>query len=155
MPAAARRRHSGYRRTLADLPWSGLPVRLDLQVRRFFCDNQACAQRIFTERISTIAVPYGRRTVRLSAWFTAVAFSVAARRAFVSSSKAASPPAAKHCLAAYAPLLWQPARRPACSPWMTLPCVVVAGTARSWSILRRTAWWTYCLIAPPMGSPSG
>ena len=29
--------HSRYRRVVADLPWNGLPVRLHLQTRKFFC----------------------------------------------------------------------------------------------------------------------
>jgi transposase len=33
----ARRIHSRYTRTLADLPWGGYGVRLQLHVRKFFC----------------------------------------------------------------------------------------------------------------------
>lgn len=29
--------HSRYTRTLADLPWQGVAIRLELTVRRFFC----------------------------------------------------------------------------------------------------------------------
>src|SRR5579883_1015486 len=43
--------HSRYQRTLADLPWSQHRVRLVLSVRKFFCDVDACARRIFTERL--------------------------------------------------------------------------------------------------------
>ena len=32
--------HSGYRRTLTDLPWQGLPVRILLHSRKFFCRNE-------------------------------------------------------------------------------------------------------------------
>src|SRR5919199_40330 len=46
----SRRVHSRYTRTLADLPWSGVAVRLRLHTRRFFCSSLACARRIFTER---------------------------------------------------------------------------------------------------------
>src|SRR3954467_8524618 len=35
---AARRLHSRYERTLADLPWAGWTVRLELGVRKLFCD---------------------------------------------------------------------------------------------------------------------
>jgi transposase len=68
--------HSRYQRTLADLPWSGLAVRLRLHARRFFCDNVACERHIFTERIPTVAAPYARRTTRLAAWFMQVAFAL-------------------------------------------------------------------------------
>ena len=37
----SRRIHGFYTRTLADLPWSGTPVRLRVRVRKFFCDEPA------------------------------------------------------------------------------------------------------------------
>jgi transposase len=57
--------HSRYLRTLADLPWEGIPVRIELRVRRFFCDAVDCEQRIFTERLPGTVAKYGRRTCRL------------------------------------------------------------------------------------------
>jgi transposase len=48
---AAHRVHSHYMRTLADLPWADLDVRLQLHVRKFFCDNPSCTRKIFTERL--------------------------------------------------------------------------------------------------------
>src|SRR5688572_20572832 len=62
----ARRRHSFYQRTLADLPWSRFAVTLQLTVRKFFCDVAACPRRIFTERFPDVAAPYARRTSRLA-----------------------------------------------------------------------------------------
>jgi transposase len=62
----ARRLHSRYRRTLADLPWAALPVRLSLQVRRFFCDIPSCGRQTFTERVPTVARPYAHITTRAS-----------------------------------------------------------------------------------------
>ena len=62
----ARRIHSHYHRTLADVSWALVPVRIDLQVRRFFCDRADCQRRIFTERRPTIMEPYARRTSRLA-----------------------------------------------------------------------------------------
>jgi transposase len=56
--------HSRYRRSLADLPLSGRPVRLTLLVQRFRCDRGLCSCRIFTERLAT-AAPWARRTARL------------------------------------------------------------------------------------------
>jgi hypothetical protein len=61
---ASSRIHSRYRRTVADLPWHGLRVRLELRVRRFFCDLPGCQRRIFTERLPRTAPPYARRTLR-------------------------------------------------------------------------------------------
>ncbi len=58
--------HSWYRRRLRDLPWEGIPVRIELRVRRFFRDSDSCPQRIFTERLPKTAPRYARRTSRLS-----------------------------------------------------------------------------------------
>lgn len=62
----ARRIHSDYTRTLADLPWAQYRVRLQLLVRKWFCPNRQCCRRIFTERLPTIAAPWARRTLRLA-----------------------------------------------------------------------------------------
>ena len=62
----ARRIHSDYGRTLADLPWAQYRVCLQLRVRKWFCRNRACHRRIFTERLPTIAAPWARRTLRLT-----------------------------------------------------------------------------------------
>lgn len=68
--------HSRYVRQVADLPWMGCAVRLELQVRRFFCSNQACTRQIFTERLPTVVAPYARRTTRLTDLFTLVGFAL-------------------------------------------------------------------------------
>ena len=62
----ARRLHSHYQRTLADLPWAQYRVRLQLRVRKWFCGNRHCRRRIFTERLPTVAAPWARRTLRLA-----------------------------------------------------------------------------------------
>jgi transposase len=61
----ARRLHSHYERTLADLPWAAYRVRLQLRGRKWFCRNRHCPRRIFTERLPTVAAPWARRTLRL------------------------------------------------------------------------------------------
>src|SRR5215469_4379830 len=58
--------HSHYTRTVADLPCAGQPVRLLVQVRKFFCDATTCARKIFTERIAPFVKPWARVTTRLS-----------------------------------------------------------------------------------------
>jgi transposase len=65
-----------YVRTLADLPWSGHNVQLQLRVRKFACDVPHCPQCIFAERLPHVAVPYARRTARLTEVVRAVAFAV-------------------------------------------------------------------------------
>jgi len=62
---SAQRIHSHYERMLADLPWAAYRVRLQLRVRKWFCDNRHCRRRIFTERLPTVAAPWARRTLRL------------------------------------------------------------------------------------------
>jgi len=62
----ARRIHSRYTRTLADLPWAEYRVHLQLRVRKWFCPNPRCVRCIFTERLPTVAAPWVRCTLRLA-----------------------------------------------------------------------------------------
>ncbi len=67
-PACAQvsqRLHSRYQRTLADLPWQGRPVALQVQARRFRCLNPSCARQTFSERLAGVAPVAARRTKRL------------------------------------------------------------------------------------------
>jgi transposase len=41
-------------------------VRVQLRVRKFFCDHPACPRQIFTERLPPVAAPWARRTLRLA-----------------------------------------------------------------------------------------
>ena len=61
----ASHRHSVYRRTLADVPCAGRQTLWRLAVRRQFCRNPTCSQRIFGERFPTLALPFARTTNRL------------------------------------------------------------------------------------------
>lgn len=70
------RRHSRYVRTLADLPWHGVAVSVQLTVRRFFCETAACSRRIFVERLPGIVAPYARRTARLAEAFELIGFAL-------------------------------------------------------------------------------
>jgi transposase len=72
----SRRIHSRYVRTLADLPWQGIPVTVRLHVRRFFCDADSCQRAIFAERLPGVVAHYARRTERLDALFTHVSFAL-------------------------------------------------------------------------------
>jgi transposase len=68
--------HSHYQRRPSDLPWEGLPVRIQLNVRRFFCDGADCGQRIFTERLPKTVERYARRTCRLNAVLVEMALAL-------------------------------------------------------------------------------
>ena len=72
----ARRIHSWYTRTLADLPWAEYRVHLQLRVRKWFCRNRHCCRRIFTERVPTVATPWARHTLRLAQHLVAVALAL-------------------------------------------------------------------------------
>jgi hypothetical protein len=53
--------HSRYTRTVADLPWHGVPMSLHIRVRRFFCENSSCKRAIFAERVPEVAA-YARKS---------------------------------------------------------------------------------------------
>jgi transposase len=57
--------HSRYTRTLADLPWQGRAVAVQVRARRFRCTTAGCPRRIFTEPLPEVAHPRARRTARL------------------------------------------------------------------------------------------
>jgi transposase len=56
--------HSHYTRTLADLPCATKALRLLVLVRRFFCENEACARKIFAARLPELTSVCARRTTR-------------------------------------------------------------------------------------------
>src|SRR3712207_18588 len=54
-----------------------LPIlRLRLEARRFFCDQLACARRIFAERFPGLVAPHGRQSERLRALLTTVSLAL-------------------------------------------------------------------------------
>ena len=68
--------HSQYQRHPADLPIVGHAVRLDMNVRKFFCDNNDCKRVIFTERLPSVVASYASRTNRLASRQQRVAFAL-------------------------------------------------------------------------------
>ncbi|HEV2126212.1 MAG TPA: transposase family protein [Chloroflexota bacterium] len=58
--------HSHYRRTIADLPWQGVPVCFHLDARRFRCTNPQCHRVIFAERIPSVVACHAQKSARLS-----------------------------------------------------------------------------------------
>ena len=53
-----------YRRVLQDAPCAGRQVQLILTVRKFYCRNPYCSQKVFTERLPTFVEPWARMTIR-------------------------------------------------------------------------------------------
>ncbi len=72
----SRRIHSRYVRTLADLPWGGVPLCLRVTIRKFFCDNPDCPRRIFAERLDGVARSHARRTDRQRATLEVVGLAL-------------------------------------------------------------------------------
>jgi transposase len=86
--------HSYYTRTVADLPWHGVSIRLRLHTRRFRCKNSLCTKRVFCERLPRVVAHYGRKTVRLEDALRLIGFLLGGEggaRAALRVAMAASP----------------------------------------------------------------
>jgi transposase len=57
--------HSYYRRKPLELPCAGQVIHLDLLVKKFFCREKECSQKIFAERLPAFLEPSSRLTARL------------------------------------------------------------------------------------------
>jgi transposase len=64
--ALSSRVHGYYTRTVADLPWSGVPIDLHLHVRRFVCSHPDCPRATFSEPLPEVVAPSARRSLRLA-----------------------------------------------------------------------------------------
>ena len=73
---ASGRVHSRYQRTLADMPWNQIAIRLHLGVRKFFCANALCPRVIFTEPLPGFAARYARKTLRLNEVFYLIGYAL-------------------------------------------------------------------------------
>lgn len=65
--------HSYYRRRPLELPCAGQRVRLELVVKKFFCRESNCLQKIFAERLPDFLEPSSRMTNRLRSLIQAIA----------------------------------------------------------------------------------
>ena len=70
---------SRYVRSLADLPWHGVAVGLELHTRKFRCRNDVCHRKVFCERLPQVAASYARRTVRLNDAMALLGFALGGR----------------------------------------------------------------------------
>ncbi len=68
--------HGNYIRRIADLPWHGVTVRLELHTRKFRCRNELCRRKVFCERLPNVVKSYARKTVRLQELFGVLAFAL-------------------------------------------------------------------------------
>ncbi|MGO8948674.1 MAG: ISL3 family transposase [Ktedonobacterales bacterium] len=69
--------HSSYYRTFRDVPCGDYALRIQLRPRRFFCRQQDCTRRIFTERFASFLLPRARMTERFRAALLALSASTA------------------------------------------------------------------------------
>lgn len=68
--------HSHYQRTVADLPWHGVTIKLQLSTRKLRCKNALCSQKVFCERLPSVVAAYARKTVRLNSALRLLAFAL-------------------------------------------------------------------------------
>jgi transposase len=68
--------HSNYQRHPGGLALAGYDVCLDLNVRKFCCDNDNCERTIFTEMLPSVLAPYACYTNRLADQQRHVAFAL-------------------------------------------------------------------------------
>ena len=80
--APSDRTHSWYSRIIQDLSWQGNPVRFELTLRKFFCDNPDCERRIFAQALPKIARRYQRKTARLENVLLQILWKVGASDAY-------------------------------------------------------------------------
>jgi transposase len=69
--------HSRYRRQVADEAVGGRPVRVDLMVRRLYCENPDCPKRTFVEQVAGLTARYQRRSPALQKVVDAAAIALA------------------------------------------------------------------------------
>lgn len=68
--------HSHYQRTVADLPWHGVRIKLQLNTRKLRCKNAFCSRKVFCERLPKVVAAYARKTVRLNSALQLLAFAL-------------------------------------------------------------------------------
>ncbi|MCX4870693.1 ISL3 family transposase (plasmid) [Streptomyces sp. NBC_00825] len=71
--------HSRYARRLADVTLGGRPLRIELSVRRLYCESLACPKATFAEQVPGLTVRYQRRTPQLQGLVEAVGVVLAGR----------------------------------------------------------------------------
>ncbi len=71
--------HGRYQRRLRDVAVAGTAVLLQMQVRRFRCDNTDCPVRTFAEQVEGLTAAHARLTVGLRGLLTQVGLALAGR----------------------------------------------------------------------------
>ena len=89
--------HSTYNRHLADLPWAGFVVKVILKVHKFFCLDDNCSRRIFTQRLKGLPI-YARRTERQANQLLAIGMTAGGNPGAKLSAKLGMPTSASTLL---------------------------------------------------------
>lgn len=71
--------HGRYQRRLRDTPLGGTLVEIELQIRRFVCEQGGCPRRTFAEQITGLTTPHARYSPPLRAALTSIAVALAGR----------------------------------------------------------------------------
>lgn len=90
--------HSYYSRQLQDLPISFKAVKIQLQVRRFYCMNDECCRITFSEQVSSLTKAYSRRTTRANDQLIKMSIETSARKSSYLSNLINLPVSSSTCL---------------------------------------------------------
>jgi transposase len=71
--------HGLYQRRLRDIAIAGMALLLQVQIRRFRCDNTACPARTFAEQVDGLTAPHARLTAGLRGMLTQIGLALAGR----------------------------------------------------------------------------
>jgi transposase len=71
--------HGRYQRRLRDVAIAGMALLLQVQIRRFRCDNTGCPARTFAEQIDGVTAPHARLTAGLRGMLTQIGLALAGR----------------------------------------------------------------------------
>lgn len=71
--------HGRYQRRLRDIAVAGVALLIQVQVRRFRCDNTDCTARTFAEQIDGLTAPHARLTPGLRGVLTQIGLALAGR----------------------------------------------------------------------------
>ncbi|HHY72043.1 MAG TPA: transposase family protein [Bacillus bacterium] len=74
------RPHSSYTRSVHDLPIHDQEISLIIHLHKWFCDQESCPTKVFTERLNWLS-PYRRKTIRLEETLRTLAFSMSCLQA--------------------------------------------------------------------------
>lgn len=87
--------HSRYARRHVDVTLAGRPLRIDLSVRRLYCENTTCPETTFAEQVPGLTARYQRRTPGQQPCRSATAFTSGG--ACPAEFRTSSPPTADAC----------------------------------------------------------